>query len=463
MFREFLSWGSSLVPEPIAPLEESGTRVRYGLTIALVLVATAIPIGWLQMIATTTPQGPPLEISRAPSDLEMSPIRFRAFELTDHEDWSPRVTNVNIVDLDENGEPELLVCDAVRNTIFQYQRLPDGSWKETALVPENTISVPARTEVVDLDGDNDPDILVAVFRSLTPTSDPIGQVVLLQNNGDNEFTPRVLIDQIRRVSDARSGDFDGDGDLDLVVAEYGHEFGRIFWMENRGDLTFVDRELMRAAGTVSVSAEDFDGDGDPDVAAFIPSEQEEVWIFENTGEAPFQPVQRKIWGTANFDFGGSEMLSVDLDEDGDLDLLLAAGEDSEYPVPTQQSSHGVYWLENLGDFEFELHSVGSLPGCSSIAVADIDNDNDLDIIAGSRFNNWHVDGTTSLVWFENDGEATFQTWKIADSPARLATVACGDLTGNGQKEIIAGSLFNNEPIIRPGRVTVWTQEGEEQE
>ncbi|MEW4490213.1 VCBS repeat-containing protein [Thalassoglobus sp. JC818] len=463
MFREFKFRGSSLVPEPNVPVEEIGTRVRYGLTIALVLIAIVIPIGWLQVIGRTAPQGPPLEIARTQTDLEVSPIQFRAAELSDHEDWSPRVTNVKLVDLNQDDKLEILVCDAVRNTIFQYERQSDGAWDETALVPENSIAVPARTEVVDLDGDGDLDILVAVFRSLNPTSEPIGQVVLLENAGDNEFTPRVLIDQIRRVSDVRSGDFDGDGDLDLAVAEYGHEFGRIFWMENLGDLNFVDRELMRAAGTVSVSVGDFDGDGDPDIAAFIAGDQEEVWIFENTGEVPFQPERRKIWGTANFDFGGSEMQAVDLDGDDDLDFLIAAGEDSEFPVPSQQSSHGVYWLENQGDFEFELHSVGSLPGCSSVAVANIDDDGDLDIIAASRFNNWNVEGTASLVWFENDGQQNFQSWKVATSPARLATVACGDITGDGRIEIVAGSLFNHEPIIRPGRVTIWTQEGEEQE
>ncbi|MEZ6090276.1 MAG: VCBS repeat-containing protein [Pirellulaceae bacterium] len=65
------------------------------------------------------------------------------------------------------------------------------------------------------------------------------------------------------------------------------------------------------------------------------------------------------------------------------------------------------------------------------AVGDIDGDSDLDVALVSMFNKWERSESPSVVWLENDGQQEFTTWRIDTSPIQLATVACGDLNGDG--------------------------------
>ena len=58
------------------------------------------------------------------------------------------------------------------------------------------------------------------------------------------------------------------------------------------------------------------------------------------------------------------------------------------------------------------------------------------------FNDWRRPGTASVVWLENDGRQNFTPRQIADRPTHLATVACGDLNGDGRADIVAGSLHS---------------------
>ena len=72
-----------------------------------------------------------------------------------------------------------------------------------------------------------------------------GQDQFIQVLSCNTHNLSVLIDQIARVSDVRGGDFDGDGDLDLAVAQFGYDDGQTRWMENLGNWRSVIVELAR--------------------------------------------------------------------------------------------------------------------------------------------------------------------------------------------------------------------------
>lgn len=80
-------------------------------------------------------------------------------------------------------------------------------------------------------------------------------------------------------------------------------------------------------------------------------------------------------------FGYSGLTVVDIDADGDLDILTSNGDtmDAGYPTP----DHGVRWWENTGVYPFEPHRIATMPGCYSAKPADLDGDGDLDIAAVS--------------------------------------------------------------------------------
>jgi len=418
------------------------------LVFAAVMVPLAIVLAWPRLPAI----GRPPKTTDLASRFPQSPLRFDKQTIGRLPSHPQRITNVQVVDFDEDGRLDVLACDCIRNTVWWYRQTETNQWEERALSAETEFADPAHATVVDLDADGDPDVLVSVLGSVWPTDSRIGRVVLLENSGDFQFESRVLLDDLRRVADVQAGDLDGDGDLDLVVAEFGYDHGRIFWMENRGG-SFRDHEILVAPGTVHVPIADYDNDGDLDIAAIVTQEEEEVWIFENSGNGVFAP--HRVHFTTNFDLGGSGLVATDLDRDGDQDLLLTAGDNLELVYHYPQPYHGCIWLENLGGLRFEAKRIATFGGTYAAQPTDLDGDGDTDVLLSSMFNDWRQPGTASLVWLENDGKQNFTTWQIDDSPSHLCTVACGDLNQDGLPDIVAGSLHTHEPFGRLGRVTVW--------
>ena len=440
------------------PASQRSSKRSNRLTWVLVAVAVAIPLVGYAAWPFLPALGGPVTVISYESSFPASELVLREQMIGTPPKHAPRIANVQIVDFDGDGVNEILACDALRHQVLLYRRADDGEWHEQSLCPAADLPAPVRATLTDIDQDGDRDVAVAVLGSVFPTDGRVGQVVLLENQGADggelQFTPRQLIGDLRRVADVQPGDLDGDGDIDLVVAEFGFDHGRIFWLENRGG-AFLDHELVVTPGASHVPVADFDGDGDLDFAALVSQDEEQVWAFENTGGGKFERRSQRLFSTLDFDFGAVGLSPVDLDQDGDLDLLLTAGDNFEIGYHYPQPNHGCLWLENRGGWDFATHRIVHFGGAYATSAGDLDGDGDLDLAAVSMFNDWDRPGAASVIWLENDGNQSFTPWQIADTPIQLATVACGDLNADGRDDIVAGGLHLLPPFERMGEITAW--------
>jgi hypothetical protein len=367
----------------------------------------------------------------------------------------PMISNIAVTDLNRDSLLDVIVCDCKNNTVSWIRQYPVGTYTEKVLV-DNMVA-PAHVQVIDFDKDGDNDLMVAFLGLLFPSNDKIGSVVIFENDGKNNFKKHVVAEKIARVSDVRAGDLDGDGDLDLAAAQFGYDDGETRWMENLGNWEFKSTNLQHLSGPINVEIVDIDKDGDLDIISLVSQEWEEIYAYINDGKGHFQT--KLLFGSSNEDYGSSGISMCDLDQDGDQDILYTNGDAFDYIPPQGRSWHGVQWLENKGSMKFEFHRICNFTGAFNARPIDIDGDGDLDLFAVSAFNLWDKPESMSLIWLENDGKQQFVRHDITNNPTHLITLELGDFNNDGLMDMVSGGMHAYPPYDKMSRIALWMNNG----
>ncbi len=267
----------------------------------------------------------------------------------------------------------------------------------------------------DLDGDGDSDIVLATWGSSST-----GDMSILRNTGDGTFTP-IRFSSGFNPHDAAIADFDANGKADIVVAQGGTDTGSIHLQ--RGDMKFGAPGLFRTPLPVgSVESSDVDHDGDLDLVLSINEPYEGigfVQIMENDGHAAFTAGQLIPSGLRGASVG--HVQPGDLNGDGWDDLVWNDDQFNEPVAPIVTSLN-----DGTGTFETPVVFAGTARN-GAVSVGDLDNDGDLDL-ASPQF-------TELIAVYLNNGDATFgsaRTIPLADFPGMIAIA---DLSGDGMLDL----------------------------
>lgn len=391
------------------------------------------------------------------------PLRFRRSEIapvrgSTAEPGAPAVSFIaRLASTDALAAP--LLVSEMRHSLVLLGAV-DGNETFQGL---NAAANPAAVRSCDLDGDGRAELLVADLGSFLPEDHDRGGVLWLPDGPVlNGRPPVALLSGVGRVADVSVGDFNGDGREDILVAEFGwHKTGSIRLMQNRGsgpdgtpafETTIIDER----SGTIHVPTCDLNGDGRLDFIALISQEHEVIEAFLGNGDGTFDV--RRIDDAGDPAFGSSGIQLVDLDQDGDLDVLSTNGDtfDSQYIKPF----HGIRWLENKGDYPFRVHALTRMPGVYRALAADLDGDGDLDIAACALLPRGLLGdlpdrGLDSVIWLEQVSPRHFERRPIEQQDLTRAAMLVEDLNGDGRKDIMVGRFSERRDDASPMLTVYW--------
>jgi len=279
---------------------------------------------------------------------------------------------------------------------------------------------PDSAAVGDFNGDGKLDLAVA--------NEGSNNVSILLGKGDGTFQAAVDYGAGSNPSSVAVGDFRDDGKLDLVVANDGSD--NVSILLGNGDGTFqaaVNYGVGSAPTSVAVG--DFNGDGKLDLAV-VNELSNNFSILLGNGDGTFQ---------AAVNYGaGLSLFSVavgDFNGDGKLDLAVASG-GSDYV--------SVLLGNGDGTFKTAVQYVAGLEPIS-VAVADFNGDGKLDLaVANYESNN------VSILLGKGDG--TFQAavdYGIGTEnyPATPGSVAVGDFNGDGKLDLVVGGVESDNVSV----------------
>jgi len=340
---------------------------------------------------------------------------------------------------DVDGDNDLDVLISGNDQSFNYITtlyLNDGSGNYTESTGNTFVGL-FRPHVVfaDIDNDNDMDLLI------NGVNDNSVQVIILYaNDGSGNFTEVTGTPFTAVGEDSIAfADIDNDNDLDLLIQGGNNTSGAVsdlFENDGSGNFTKITGTPFDLSGG-GIAFVDVDNDNDLDLImtgntpAFIASAK--LYTNDGTGnysEATGTPFLGTIVSSVDF---------ADVDNDGDQDIII-----SGIPGANQDPISNLYLNDGNGNFTDDTSFSVEPVWDGRVKFADFDNDNDSDlIVVGSG-----VSSMFTAKVYSNDGNGNFtEVPGLPFEPVGNAELAIADIDNDNDQDVILGGLPSNFTLI----------------
>ncbi len=400
-----------------------------------------VPVEWWPTIEryymTRAPEEPLPQDPRAPIEiglpgLRTEPPRFRTPD--------PATTLVKI----SPSRRQIFVGDDKEKALF----LLDAQGGFVARLDVQNVPV----DLVEMDGG----IYVTCVGSFLPSEIPRAELLWFPRQGDSFGPRKVILKELPRSVQAEFADLNGDGRTDFALCMFGNLTGRFSWFENLGDDQYREHPLTHETGPMYCAARDFNLDGKIDLALLLAQHLESLVLLKGDGKGGFT-------GDTVFQkppvYGHSHMEAVDFDRDGRLDFIVANGDNGEYESPIKKY-HGVWLYRAQPDGSYDEKFLFPLNGAYRALARDLDQDGDLDLVVNSYFPDYVNSPRESFVLLENRGDLTFAPFTFRECiSGRWLVMDVNDLDGDKDLDVVLGSYIHGPGPAPMFLMEIWERQG----
>jgi hypothetical protein len=391
-------------------IASSGSVNSYTLTGTVTAFGKPIPTGLVSFIDTTTANSVLATATLDPNSLgfTMTPAASSAAV-----DGSPLPGIYG--DFNNDGKIDLAIPNGSTNAVSVLLGNGDGTFQSLVTYATEPGSHTHAIAVGDFNGDGNQDLVVTnlIFCDCDTVS-------VLLGNGDGTFQPQVTYGVGYQAYAIVVGDFNGDGDADLAVAN--RDDNNVGILLGNGDGTFKPQTTFAVGSSpLSLGMSDLNDDGQIDLIA-VNSGDNTVSVLLGNGDGTFQ--SQAIYAVGN---APVSLIVTDLNGDGKADLAVTNGNDNTISI-----------LAGNGDGTFLAQTTLALANSPRpLTVGDFDGDGHPDLSAISS------DGTVVNMLLGN-GDGTFKdavTFAVGSGPAALTAA---DFNGDGLTDL--ATLTDGEPL-----------------
>jgi len=219
----------------------------------------------------------------------------------------------------------------------------------------------------------------------------------------------------------------------LTVNTQNTKYRRLSFFDNlgngvfSGEINIYQASFNNVKGFEDIATIDLDFDGDIDL---ITTEGTVQW-YENDGSANF--IRHYVAGVDNWPM---EVCTADVNGDNKLDIVWV---DSHPAYPARLC----YCLNNgyndFTDISNYVVVITGVPFLTTLSVADIDLDGDIDIVTNSG-------NVTDLVWYENNGTGIYSPVTTISDSVTVGDVICSDMDNDGDIDVVYCSSYAEKVI-----------------
>ncbi|HMC65749.1 MAG TPA: VCBS repeat-containing protein [Gemmataceae bacterium] len=345
---------------------------------------------------------------------------------------------IAVADLDGDGDLDITSSDTKDNeALYWFENDGKGNFTRHFIAKKEPGWF-ERHAIGDINGDGKPDVVVVKNFD--------GHIVWFENSGkpaEGPWKRHVITTSFKRAYDVALADVDGDGNMDVAATSWiGNS---IAWFENPHKTQpgkewakhMIDENIKE---TRTVRFADFNRDGKPDILATARVGNLIAW-YENPGPPADKPWKRHIIDDRSVN--PTHGHPVDLDGDGDMDVVMALGF-------TSLQAGEIVWYENVGKpgdgTTWKKHVIcANFPCAFEAFAADLNGDGHIDVVATA----WGAKPGGRVVWFENPGDPKKTPWKmhvLKEGWTRANQVLVADLNADNRPDIIASAEHGSNEV-----------------